>query len=46
MTLKAPGMLVASANIQYLCVLVCVEALRQYVMLSNDIGNTTSEHLN
>ena len=45
MALKASVMLTASANIQYLCMLVCGEALRQLDMLSFEVVGTTSENL-
>ena len=45
MTLQASGKLAASAKIQYLCTLVCGEALRQLDKLSVDIGIMTTEHL-
>ena len=44
-TLKAYGMLAASAKIQYLCMLVCGEALHQLDTFSFEVLSTTSEYL-
>ena len=45
MTLEVPGMLNAGAKIQYICMLVCGEALHHLDRLSDEVGSTTSEHL-
>ena len=45
MTLEASGMLMGSANIQYLRKLVRGEVLRQFYPLSTEVGTTTSENL-
>ena len=44
-TLDASVTLVASANIQYFCKMVCGEALHHFDMLSSEVGITTSENL-
>ena len=38
-------MLVANTQIQYICTLVCGEALRHIDTLSAEVGSTTSEKL-
>ena len=45
MTLEAPGTLRSGANIQYLCTLLRGEALRQFDILSSEVGSTTPENL-
>ena len=40
MTLRATGTLDMGAKIQYLCTLVCGEALSQCYLLSSDMENT------
>ena len=44
-TLNASGMFVAGVNIQYLCTLLPGEALRQFDMLSAEVGVTNPEIL-
>ena len=41
MTLKASGMLHNLANIQYLCMIVSAEVLRQFDTLSSDVESST-----
>ena len=45
MTLEESGTLVDGANIQYLRMLVCGEALCQFDTLSDEVGSTTPEKL-
>ena len=45
MICEASGTLLAGANIQYLCTIVCGEALLQFDTLSAEVGSTTSENL-
>ena len=44
--LEAPETLVASADIQYPCMMVHVEVLRQFDRFSAEVGITISENLN
>ena len=44
-TLKVSGTLVAGANNQYLCMLVCGKALHQLDKVSDEVVSTTSESL-
>ena len=44
-TLNASEMFVAGVNIQYLCTLLRGEVLRQFDMLSAEVGVTTPEIL-
>ena len=44
-TIKALVMLKVGANIQYLCMIVRVEALRQFGMFFAEVGSATPENL-
>ena len=46
MTLKDSGELATSADVQYICRLLHVEALHQIDTLSIEVGSTTATHLN
>ena len=45
MILEDPGTLASSATLQYLCTLLCGETLRQFDVLCNQVGSTTTTHL-
>ena len=45
MTLQASGTYAAAADIQYLCTLLSGESLRQFDILSAEVGINTSENL-
>ena len=44
-TIKAPLTLTAGANIQYICTILCGEALHQIDTLYTEVESATSEHL-
>ena len=46
MTLEYPGMLTSNVNIQYLCTILCGEALCEYGNLCIQVGNTMVMNLN
>ena len=45
MMLEASGNIALGAKIKYLRILLCGEALHEFVTLCTKIGNTTSAHL-
>ena len=46
MTLVVSGTLRYNTKLQYLCTIICVEALRQFDDFFDKVGSTTTAHLN